>query len=42
MPGPLEFQFVNLNCLSNEDIEFLSFLLFKANAFSFPHTTTGR
>jgi hypothetical protein len=41
MPSPLEFQFVDLNFLSNEDVEFLSFVLFKANAFSYPQTTTG-
>jgi hypothetical protein len=41
MPSPLEFQFVDLSSLSNEDVEFLSFLLFKADAFSYPQTTTG-
>jgi hypothetical protein len=41
MPSPHEFQFVDLSCLSNDEVEFLSFLLFKANAFSYPQTTTG-
>jgi len=41
MPSPHELQFVDLNCLSNDEVEFLSFLLFKANAFSYPQTTTG-
>ena len=41
MPSPLEFQFVDLSCLNNEDIEFLSFVLFKADAFSYGKTTTG-
>ena len=41
MPSPLEFQFVDLNSLSNDEVEFLSFLLFRANAFSYPQTTTG-
>jgi len=41
MPSPLEFQFVDLNSLSNDEVEFLSFLLFKANAFSYPQSTTG-
>ena len=41
MPSPLEFQFVDLSCLNNEDVEFLSFVLFKADAFSYSKTTTG-
>jgi len=41
MPSPLEFQFVDLNSLSNDEVEFLSFLLFKADAFSYPQSTTG-
>ncbi len=41
MPSPLEFQFVDLSFLNNEDIEFLSFVLFKADAFSYTKTTTG-
>ena len=41
MPSPLEFELVDLSCLSNDEVEFLSFLLFKANAFSYPQTTTG-
>jgi hypothetical protein len=41
MPSPLEFQFVDLNGLSNDEIEYLSFLLFKANAFSYSRTNTG-
>ena len=41
MPSPLEVQFVDLNCLSNDEVEFLSFLFFKADAFSYPQTTTG-
>jgi hypothetical protein len=41
MPSPLEFQFVDLSCLNNEDVEFLSFVLFKADAFSYTKTTTG-
>ena len=41
MPSPLEFQFVDLNGLSDDEVEFLSFLLFKANALSYPQTTTG-
>ena len=41
MPSPLEFQFVDLNSLSNDEVEFLSFLLFRANVFSYPQTTTG-
>ena len=41
MPSPLEFQFVDLNSLSNDEVEFLSFLLFKANALSYPQTTAG-
>jgi hypothetical protein len=42
MPSPLEFQFVDLTCLSNDEVEFLSFLFFKVNAFSYPRTTTGK
>ena len=41
MPSPLELQFVDLSTLSNDELEFLSFLLFKANASSYPQTTTG-
>ena len=41
MPNPLEFQFVDLSCLSNDEAEFLSFLLFKADAFSYQQTKTG-
>jgi hypothetical protein len=41
MPSPLEFEFVDLSCLNNEEVEFLSFMLFKANVFSYPQTTTG-
>ena len=41
MPSPLELQFVDLNCLENDEVEFLSFLLFKAKAFSYPQTNTG-
>jgi len=41
MPSPLDFQFVDLSFLNNDDVEFLSFLLFKANAFSYPQTNTG-
>jgi hypothetical protein len=41
MPSPLEFQFVDMSSLSNEEIDFLSFLLFKANAFSYPQSTAG-
>ena len=41
MPSPLEFQFVDLSFLNNEDVEFLSFLLFKADAVSYPQKTTG-
>jgi hypothetical protein len=41
MPSPLEFQFVDLSFLNNEDVEFLSFVLFKADAFSYTKTTTG-
>jgi len=41
MPSPLEFQFVDLRFLNSDDAEFLSFVLFKVNAFSYPQTTTG-
>jgi hypothetical protein len=41
MPSPLELQFVDLSTLSNDEVEFLSFLLFKANASSYRQTTTG-
>ena len=41
MPSPFEFQFVDLSLLNNEDVEFLSFVLFKADAFSHSKTTTG-
>ena len=41
MPSPLDFQFVDFSSLSNDDVEFLSFLLFKANAFSYAQTNTG-
>ena len=41
MPSPLEFQFVDLNGLSNDEVEYLSFLLFKANAYSYSRTDTG-
>ena len=41
MPSPLEFQFVDLNGLSNEEVDYLSGLLFKANAFSYTLTNTG-
>ena len=41
MSGPLEFQFVDMSSLSNEEVEFLSFLLFKANSYSVTRTTTG-
>ncbi len=41
MPSPLEFQFVDLDGLSNDEMEYLSFLLFKANAFSYSRTNTG-
>jgi len=40
MPSPLEFQFVDLSFLNNEDIEFLGFVLFKADAFASAKTTT--
>jgi len=42
MPSLLEFQFVDLSYLNNEDVEFLSFVLFKADAFSYTKTTTGK
>jgi hypothetical protein len=42
MPSPLEFQFVDLSFLNNEDAEFLSFVLFKAEAFSHTKTTTRK
>ena len=42
MSSPLELQFVDTSSLSNEEVEFLSFLLFKANAFSATRTTTGK
>ena len=41
MPSPLEFQFVDLNGLSDQEVEYLSGLLLKANAFSYPLTNTG-
>ena len=41
MPNPLDLQFVDLSNLSNDDAEFLSFLLYKAKAFSYSQTTTG-
>jgi hypothetical protein len=41
MPNPLESQFVDTSSLSDEEIDFLSFLLFKANSFSATRTTTG-
>lgn len=41
MPSPLEFQFVDMSSLTNEEVDFLSFLLFKANAFSHSQSTTG-
>ena len=41
MPSPLEFQFVDMSSLNNDEADFLSFLLFKANAFSYPQSTTG-
>jgi len=41
MSSPLELQFVDTTSLSNQEVEFLSFLLFKANAFSATRTTTG-
>jgi hypothetical protein len=41
MPSPLEFQFVDLNGLSNDEVEYLSFLIFKANAFDYSRTNTG-
>ena len=34
MPSPIEFQFVDMRGLNNEEIEFLSPLLFKADAVS--------
>jgi hypothetical protein len=40
MPSPLEFQFVDLSLLNSDDVEFLSFVLFKAEAFAYPQTTT--
>ena len=42
MPSPLEFQFVDTSALSNDEIDFLSFLIFKANAYSATQTNTGR
>lgn len=41
MPSPLDFHFVDFSALSNDDVEFLSFLLFKANAFSYAQSNTG-
>ena len=41
MSSPLELQFVDTTSLSNQEVEFLSFLLFKANAFSATRTNTG-
>ena len=41
MASPLELQFVDTTSLSNDEVEFLSFLLFKANAFSSTRTTAG-
>jgi hypothetical protein len=42
MPNPLELQFVDLSTLSHDEVEFLSFLLYKADAFSYPQTTAGK
>lgn len=42
MSSPLELQFVDTSSLSNAEVEFLSFLLFKANTFSATRTTTGK
>ena len=42
MPSPLEFQFVDTGSLSDEEIDFLSFLLFKANTYSATQTNTKR
>ena len=42
MPNPLELQFVDLSTLSYDEVEFLSFLLYKADAFSYPQTTAGK
>jgi len=42
MPSPLELQFVDLTSLSNEEVEFLSLLLFRANSISYPQTTAGQ
>ncbi len=41
MPNPLDLQFIDLSNLSNNEAEFLSFLLYKAKAFSYSQTTTG-
>jgi hypothetical protein len=42
MSSPLELQFIDTSCLNDQEVEFLSYLLFKANAFSAPRTTTGK
>ena len=42
MSSPLELQFVDTSSLNDQEIDFLSFLLFKANAFSATRTTTGK
>ena len=41
MPSPVDLQFVDLSHLNDGEAEFLSFLLYKAKAFSYSQTTTG-
>jgi len=41
MPSPIDLEFINLSELSHDEMEFLSFILFKANVISCPQSTTG-
>lgn|GEM_PF-1266903 len=41
MPSPIDLEFFDLSELSHDEMEFLSFILFKANVISRPQSTTG-
>jgi len=41
MPSPFNLDFIDLNELNEDEMEFLSFILFKANVISYPQSTTG-
>jgi len=41
MPSPFNLDFIDLSELNDDEMEFLSFILFKADVISYPQSTTG-